>query len=148
MVNFTNLSLLHEHSIRPRTTAAVRSSARAEEKPMISRTDEATSRSGRRGPRIAWQREKMLPRLIGVGPEEIADRSGSGRSRILRRLMSALRSERMRGRSGHWSYSLDRHVGLVQAITAERGALRRMLVGLPDAEVGPGERPAPPRRIG
>jgi hypothetical protein len=148
MVNFTNLSLLHDLSSRPRATAAVRSSGRAEERPMIDRTDEAAFRSGRRGPRIEWQREKMLPRLIGVGPEEIADRSGGGRSRILRRLMSALRSERMRGRAGHWSYSLDRHVGLVQAVEAERGALRRTLVGLPDADRGPGGRPVPPRAIG
>ena len=71
----------------------------------------------------AWVRERMLPRLVPIGPEELADLSRAGRIAILRRLLSALRGERVRGRSGHWSYSLDRHIGLVQAVAAERAAL-------------------------
>lgn len=69
-----------------------------------------------------WDRSR-LARLIPVGPEEIADTSRAGRLRVLRRLLAALRGERMRGRAGHWSYSLDRHLGLVQAVAAERRAL-------------------------
>ena len=67
-----------------------------------------------------WDRTLMLPRLIPVGPEELADDGRDGRRAILRRLAAALRSERMRGRAGHWSYSLDRHIGLVQALAAEQ----------------------------
>jgi hypothetical protein len=67
-----------------------------------------------------WDRERMLPRLIPVGPEELADRTPEGRLAILRRLAQALRGERRRGRAGHWSYDLDRHIGLVQALAAER----------------------------
>lgn len=67
-----------------------------------------------------WVRERMLPRLVPIGPEEIGDVSRAGRLRVLRRLFGALRGERARGRSGHWSYSLDRHIGLVQAVAAER----------------------------
>jgi len=67
-----------------------------------------------------WVRERMLPRLVPIGPEEIDDVSRAGRLRVLRRLFGALRGERARGRSGHWSYSLDRHIGLVQAVAAER----------------------------
>ncbi|MDK9697501.1 MAG: DUF6477 family protein [Siculibacillus sp.] len=66
-----------------------------------------------------WDRTRMLPRLIPVGPEELADESREGRLAMLRRLARALRGERMRGRAGHWSYSLDRHVALVRAWAAE-----------------------------
>ncbi len=70
-----------------------------------------------------WDRNRMLPRLIPVGPEELADDGREGRLAILRRLTAALRGERVRGRAGHWSYSLDRHIGLVQAVAAERRLL-------------------------
>ncbi len=70
-----------------------------------------------------WDRTRMLPRLIAVGPEELADLSREGRAAIVRRLLRALRGERVRGRAGHWSYSLDRHIGLVQALAAERASL-------------------------
>jgi hypothetical protein len=74
-------------------------------------------RTGGIGP---WSRDRLLPRLIGIGPEEIADTSRAGRLAVLKRLLRALRGERMRGRAGHWSYSLDRHIGLVRAVAAER----------------------------
>lgn len=69
-----------------------------------------------------WDRSR-LPRLIPVGPDDLVDNSRTGRLAVLRRILGALRGERMRGRSGHWSYSLDRHLGLVQAFEAERRAL-------------------------
>ena len=69
-----------------------------------------------------WDRSR-LPRLIPVGPDDLADTSRAGRLAVLRRILGALRGERMRGRAGHWSYSLDRHLGLVQALEAERRAL-------------------------
>ena len=68
----------------------------------------------------AWDRRRMLPRLIAIGPEELADDSREGRAAVIARLLGALRGERARGRAGHWSYSLDRHIGLVQALAAER----------------------------
>lgn len=68
----------------------------------------------------SWVRERMLPRLVPIGPEEIDDLSREGRLAVIRRLIGALRGERARGRSGHWSYSLDRHIGLLQAVAAER----------------------------
>jgi hypothetical protein len=37
--------------------------------------------------------------------------------------LRALCDERRRGRAGHWSYSLDRHIGLVRAVAAERREL-------------------------
>ena len=37
-----------------------------------------------------------------------------------KRLARALRSERSRGRGGHWTYDLNRHIALSQAYAAER----------------------------
>ena len=68
----------------------------------------------------AAERARILPRLVPVGPEDLADLGRGGRARVLRLLVRALRSERVRGRDGHWSYSLDRHVALVGALAAER----------------------------
>jgi hypothetical protein len=69
-----------------------------------------------------YDRARMLPRLVPAGPDLIADRSAAGRAAILKLLARALRGERQRGRAGHWTYSLDRHVGLLQAYLAERSA--------------------------
>jgi hypothetical protein len=71
----------------------------------------------------AYDRGRHLPRLIPVGPDEIADRSTTARRAILAKLARALRAERNRGRAGHWTYDLNRHIGLKQAYVAERRAL-------------------------
>jgi hypothetical protein len=42
---------------------------------------------------------------------------------IVARLARALRAERQRGRAGHWSYDLNRHIALAQALDAERRRL-------------------------
>jgi hypothetical protein len=68
----------------------------------------------------AYVRERHLPRVLPVGPDEIADDSIAGRRRIVARLARALRAERMRGRGGHWTYDLNRHIALRQAYLAER----------------------------
>jgi Family of unknown function (DUF6477) len=77
----------------------------------------------------AYDRDRMLPRLLPVGPDEIGNVSIGGRLAIVRRLAKALRGERARGRAGHWTYSLDRHVGLHQAFAAETTALRALCTG-------------------
>lgn len=70
-----------------------------------------------------YDRERHLPRVLSAGPDEIADVSVAGRHFILRRLARALRAERNRGRAGHWTYDLNRHIALAQAYTAERRLL-------------------------
>lgn len=80
-----------------------------------------------RGPRI-WrpgERERILPRLVPVTPTDLTDHSLEGRRRVLDLVARALGSERRRGRSGHWNYSLARHLGLVEAFAAEVEAWRR-----------------------
>ncbi len=84
-----------------------------------------------------WDRARMLPRLIPIGPEEIADESRAGRLAVLRRLAGALRGERVRGRAGHWSYSLDRHIALVQAIAAEHRGFGAEYGASPDVAARP-----------
>jgi hypothetical protein len=71
----------------------------------------------------AYNREKHLPRLLPLLPSEIADLTSAARRRIVARLARALRAERMRGRSGHWTYDLNRHIALSQAYRAERQQL-------------------------
>jgi hypothetical protein len=70
-----------------------------------------------------YERERHLPRLLPLMPSEVADNSAGARRRIVARLARALRAERMRGRAGHWSYDLNRHIALSQAYVAERNAL-------------------------
>lgn len=65
-----------------------------------------------------YQRSR-LARLIAVTPAEIAATDAQTRRDILLRLERALRSERARGRAGHWTYDLNRHIGLAQAYRAE-----------------------------
>jgi hypothetical protein len=77
--------------------------------------------------REAYDRERHLPRIIAVGPSEVADRSEQGQALILRKLARALRAERNRGRAGHWTYDLNRHIALSQAYAAERGSASRTL---------------------
>ncbi len=57
-------------------------------------------------------------RLLPEGEEELWLSSARDREALKARLRSALRSERRRGRAGHWSYDLNRHLGLLQALRA------------------------------
>lgn len=55
----------------------------------------------------------QLMRLLPLWPHEMADRSVTGRRRILALLHRALRAERQRGLAGHWAYDLSRHAQLL-----------------------------------
>jgi hypothetical protein len=71
-------------------------------------------------------RETQLQKLLPLWPHEIADRSLSGVTRIVTLLARALRSERQRGRAGHWTYDINRHLALVGALREERAALKKL----------------------
>lgn len=73
-----------------------------------------------------YDRLSQLPRLIGLWPSEMQDYSAAGTVKILALLRKALRSERSRGRSGHWTYDLNRHVALAESLKAERAHLRQL----------------------
>jgi hypothetical protein len=73
-----------------------------------------------------YDRERDLTRLIHASQSELADRSSGMVRSILARLARALRSERNRGRAGHWTYDLNRHIALRQAYEAEKARLDRV----------------------
>jgi hypothetical protein len=71
----------------------------------------------------AYDRGRILPRVLPIGPDELAGAEPETTRRIVLKLASALRTERARGRAGHWTYDLNRHVGLMQALKAEQERL-------------------------
>ena len=75
--------------------------------------------------RTVISRARDLPRLIALWPHELADQSAEGSLLILSKLRRALRAERRRVLAGHWSYELNRHLGLMTAYKAELGLMRR-----------------------
>ena len=62
-----------------------------------------------------------LPRLMPIGPDEITGPEPETTRALLLKLARALRAQRRLGRSGHWSYDLDRHMGLAEAWRRESG---------------------------
>jgi hypothetical protein len=74
----------------------------------------------------AYLRARDLPKVIALWPHELADHSLEGRRRVLAKLRSALRAERRRALSGHWSYDLNRHLGLLSAYKGELAGLSRL----------------------
>ena len=75
---------------------------------------------------IRYERSRHLPRLIRAVPSEYSDDDRETAERIIGRLARALAAERRRGRSGHWTYDMNRHIALKQALAAERAHLRKL----------------------
>lgn len=73
-----------------------------------------------------YDRTRHLRRLIPVLESELADTSPATAGAIISRLEKALRFERSRGHAGHWSYSLNRHMALSQALRAEKQRLKKL----------------------
>jgi serine/threonine protein kinase HipA of HipAB toxin-antitoxin module len=71
-----------------------------------------------------YARSRDLPRLIALWPHELIDESVEGHKLVLAKLRRALRAERRRAISGHWSYDLNRHLGLVSAYKGELTRLK------------------------
>ena len=74
----------------------------------------------------AYVRSRDLPKLIPLWPHELLDHIPEGCHRLLMKLRSALRAERRRALSGHWSYDLNRHLGLISAYKGELAGLGRI----------------------
>jgi hypothetical protein len=86
----------------------------------------------------AYVRPRDLPKLIALWPHELEDSSPEGCRRILAKLRRALRAERRRALSGHWSYDLNRHLGLLSAYKGELAGLGRTRV----SRIAPAAAPA------
>jgi hypothetical protein len=74
-------------------------------------------------PRRPYDRDAELPRILPLWPHEVEDDTPQGRARIVVRLRRALRAERRRGISGHWTYDLARHAELLRVYRLELAAL-------------------------
>lgn len=73
-----------------------------------------------------YDRSRHLPSLLHLFPEEAEKLEIECPGILIKRLKSALRAERRRGQSGHWRYSLSRHIGLSRALAAELSLLETM----------------------
>ena len=70
-----------------------------------------------------FSRETQLPKLIGLWPFELTDYSLEGTERIVAQLRKAIRAERRRAQQGHWTYDINRHLALSDALKAEEARL-------------------------
>jgi hypothetical protein len=75
---------------------------------------------------IKYDRRLHLRQLLPVTEAVIEDMSRKNCRWILSRLATALRQERNRGRRNHWAYSLNRHIGLLQAFRGEQRYLENL----------------------
>ena len=73
-----------------------------------------------------YLRPRDLPKLIALWPHELGDHSLEGCRRVIAKLRRALKAERRRALSGHWSYDLNRHVGLLSAYKGELACFSRL----------------------
>jgi hypothetical protein len=80
----------------------------------------------------AYVRSRDLPRLLPLWPSEIEDRTPAGGRHLLAKLRRALRCERRRARANHWSYDLNRHLGL---LSAYKGELASLALEEPEAQL-------------
>jgi hypothetical protein len=74
-------------------------------------------------PQPGYDRRAALARVLALWPHELEDESPAARRMILAKLRRALRAERRRGVSGHWTYDLARHVELLRVYRAELAAV-------------------------
>ena len=71
----------------------------------------------------AGARSKELAQLLGIREAQTADRTLSGRLKIIAKLKAARRVEIARGRSGSWLYDVNRHLNLCTALRQEYDSL-------------------------
>lgn len=70
-----------------------------------------------------YDAERHLERLL-VAESALSGKPNIDRAAVIARIKRALRSQRQLGRAGHWSYDLNRHFGLLQALKAEQARTR------------------------
>ncbi len=76
-----------------------------------------------------YDRARDLPKLARVDPSTGLADTPENLAAIVARLERALRAERNRARSGHWTYDLNRHIALRQAHRAESERLAALRNG-------------------
>lgn len=61
--------------------------------------------------------------LCGEDLDAVIAHDDESKSRICRRLKRLIERERLKGVKGHWSYDLNRHIGLKQALESLKASL-------------------------
>jgi hypothetical protein len=89
------------------------------------RANAALARTIRAGAR-SYDRMRDLPGLTRLDPMLMQAGTAGSAALIVARLAAALRAERNRARSGHWTYDLNRHIALRQAYVAESERLSEL----------------------
>lgn len=85
-----------------------------------------------------YDRRRDLPRLVPLLEADISSATLEAHVRLVALLRKALRQERQRARSRHWTYDPARHAALVKACQAEIVALRaRITAATQDAVKAP-----------
>ena len=72
--------------------------------------------------RLQQDRRTTVAKVLALWPHELEEESLNGRQKRLAKLRQALRAERRRGLSGHWTYDLARHVELLRVYREELAA--------------------------
>ena len=62
---------------------------------------------------------------LGVDADRLGEMDGEGLATLARRIARRLERERLKGVSGHWSYDLNRQIGLKHALDAVRSMIAR-----------------------
>ena len=108
----------------PRQSRAAQTDSRPAASPRLVRRPSRPSRiRALRPPRLEHDRRTAIAKVLALWPHELEDESPGARHRILARLRQALRAERRRGLSGHWTYDLARHVELLRVYREELAAV-------------------------
>lgn len=81
------------------------------------------ARSDRQLDAQASERGLRLSRLVPLWPAQIDMPGEAAARRVIHALERALREERRRGRAGHWSYDINRHLALARALRDERARM-------------------------
>lgn len=61
--------------------------------------------------------------LCGEDLDTVLAFEGERKEQLCRRLKRLIERERLKGASGHWSYDLNRHIGLKQALESLKAAM-------------------------
>ena len=80
---------------------------------------------------LARQRA-ALQILCGVDLDAISMQDEENKAHMCRRLKRLIERERLKGVKGHWSYDLNRHIGLKQALNSLKASASK--TGLPSAK--------------
>ena len=71
----------------------------------------------------------VLQILCNADLDELIAQDDESKSQMCRRLKRLIERERLKGVKGHWSYDLNRHIGLKQALDTLKSSLREDTVG-------------------